>query len=558
MFARGTTLVVCLAAVLAAIVAPSARAEVIPIDPSRVKASTEIPGFDRIDDHLVDYSGLSGLQHSSNPNGTMWLSRGIGYGGVDSDPYVEFDLGTPATINSIRVWNYNESGGSPAFVTRGVKEVSISYGLASSTETTLPGIGEFSIAPASSSYTGEVFDSFAPFKARYIKFDINGNHGSPEGFYGLSEVQFEGTTSRVRPLGAQASSELTGAHNRRVGNAVDGVGQTTTAANGWPSDPQGMWLSANGDTRPTIAFDLGGLHTIDTMMVYNYNEPGGWLNRGVQQANLSYSTDNVTYTPAGTVSFSKATGNSSNPGQFKSLGGVQARYVKLEVLSNYSDGSYTGLNEVEFFGTPQERMPLRVAGVTATSELHAGGFDRRDTHLIDATGLFAGTHSTVPDSTMWLSDGVGFGGDPGNDGDPEIVFDLGGLYVVPELQIWNYNEIAGFLNRGVDELEILGSTDGTSFVSLGTFNLAIAPGAGNVDFSQTLSLPGVNLQYLKFDILSNHNGVTYPTAGGVDNAFVGLSEVRFFGTMVPEPSTLAIWSLLAGVGLGAARRRRKR
>jgi hypothetical protein len=49
-----------------------------------------------------------------------------------------------------------------------------------------------------------------------------------------------------------------------------------------------------------------------------------------------------------------------------------------------------------------------------------------------------------------------------------------------------------------------------------------------------------------FDILSNHNGVTFPTNdGSKDNAFVGLSEVRFFGipnskTKLTQISTVAI------------------
>jgi hypothetical protein len=435
-----------------------------------------------------------------------------------------------------------------------VKDLTVTYGVASATESTLAGVTQFAMAPGAAGYTGEVFNSFSPFEARYVKFDIDSNWGDVAKFYGLSEVRFEATSDAplVRPLSARATSELIGGHNRRVGNAVDGVGQTTTDPNGWPSDTDGMWLSASGDTTPTISFDLGGVHAVDAMVVYNYNEPGGWLARGVREADVSYSTDNATWSSLGTVTFARATGDGSNPGQLLPLGGVQARYVKIDVSSNYGDGSYTGLNEVEMYATPLERMPLPVQSVTSSSDFFVGASDRRAVHLIDGTGQFAGTHSTGPESTMWLSAGLS-----GGDGDPELVFALDQQYLIQSMRVWNYNEPGGFLGRGVDEMEVLASLDGLSYTSLGVYSLPIAPGSDNVDFSQLLDLPDVTARYIKFDILSNHNGVAFPAASGsTDNAFVGLSEVQFIG-VVPEPATLLIWSLLAGLGIGVGWRRRK-
>ena len=91
-----STLLVFLATFCALLVCSAADAAFILIDPAGVTASSEIPGFNRKDDYIVDHSGLSGLAHTTTPDGYMWLSTGSGYGGVDPNPSVEFDLGAVA------------------------------------------------------------------------------------------------------------------------------------------------------------------------------------------------------------------------------------------------------------------------------------------------------------------------------------------------------------------------------------------------------------------------------------------------------------------------------
>ena len=101
--------------------------------------------------------------------------------------------------------------------------------------------------------------------------------------------------------------------------------------------------------------------------------------------------------------------------------------------------------------------------------------------------------------------------------------------------MWNYNEAAA-IGRGVKKMEVCGSTtpDGPEAwkVPLGTFELARGPGGPigmRTAFAEKLKpVIGKNIRYVRFTILSNQDGVTFPTTDGkVGNAFVGLSEVRF-------------------------------
>ena len=61
-----------------------------------------LPIFDRQDDFIVDGSGLFGGQHTPAVQPNMWLSTGNGFGGIDPDPSVTFDLGAVYTITSFQ------------------------------------------------------------------------------------------------------------------------------------------------------------------------------------------------------------------------------------------------------------------------------------------------------------------------------------------------------------------------------------------------------------------------------------------------------------------------
>ncbi len=176
--------------------AQPSRAEIITIPPANVTASSQIGApFNRQDDFVVDGSGLTGGQHTSAVQPNMWLSTGNGFGGIDPDPSITFDLGAVYTISSFHVWNYNES--PPNLTNRGVNSVTVQFGTTAALGSTVPGIANFAQANGLNTYAGENFSGFTPFSARFIKFDINSNHGDGNTFYGLSEVRFDGALSGI-------------------------------------------------------------------------------------------------------------------------------------------------------------------------------------------------------------------------------------------------------------------------------------------------------------------------------------------------------------------------
>ncbi|HPC94837.1 MAG TPA: glycosyl hydrolase [Sedimentisphaerales bacterium] len=139
-------------------------------------------------------------------------------------------------------------------------------------------------------------------------------------------------------------------------------------------------------------------------------------------------------------------------------------------------------------------------------------------------------HNVNPDGTMWLSGGIAYQGGV-EDRAPFVEFDLGGSVDLTMMEIWNYNEghVRDLSSRGVRELRVLGSATGEpdSFkMEFGTFRLA--RGGANSP-AERFDIRAQNVRFVRFEVLSNQQGVTYPAEGEpADNGFVGLAEVRFF------------------------------
>lgn len=202
-----------------------------------------------------------------------------------------------------------------------------------------------------------------------------------------------------------------------------------------------------------------------------------------------------------------------------------------------------------------------ISGVTiynVSSELTASnsGFDRAAIHVVDGSGLDAlGQHTNAPDGTMWDANTFSPSLTTGpTDTDPSITFDLGSEYALTSFNVWNFNSFdtfngIPFTARGIKNVDISTSNDGSTYTDLGTFLFSQAPGTS--DYLGELISLNVTTQFVRFNNLTNYaNDLTFG---------VGLSEVQFFGsntsTNVPEPATIALFSLgFAGMAFGKRRK----
>ena len=130
---------------------------------------------------------------------------------------------------------------------------------------------------------------------------------------------------------------------------------------------------------------------------------------------------------------------------------------------------------------------------------------------LDETGLL---HGNIGDGTMWLSS-------EGAEQPTWIEYDLGKLYRLHEMWVWNSNEgLEKSIGIGFKEVVIDYSVDGTEFVTFGTtheFNQA--PSTVNYAHNTTIDFTNISARYVRLTANSNFRNI-------LDQ--YGLSEVRFF------------------------------
>jgi hypothetical protein len=203
---RAVLLRSAVAVCLVASLSTAARAAIITGETATASSHIALT-FNRVPSNAVDDSGLSagddlaGTADQTHarfpPNTTMWLSTGSGFGGVDPNPTFTVDLGAVYDVTGVRVFNYNEFNepNGPDLTGRGVQLANVLVG---ETAPTTP-LGPITLAkaPGQSNYTGEFFDLVAltggPVRTRFFELDIQSNWGGDNSFYGLSELQFDGT-----------------------------------------------------------------------------------------------------------------------------------------------------------------------------------------------------------------------------------------------------------------------------------------------------------------------------------------------------------------------------
>jgi len=190
--------------------------------------------------------------------------------------------------------------------------------------------------------------------------------------------------------------------------------------------------------------------------------------------------------------------------------------------------------------TPAAALTVTPVGVTASDTFPFFGQYKAE-NLINDSGLTDGLHDANY-ANMWMTDL--------SVDEATLVFDLGGIYALSSLQVWNYNfgveEFASTLDRAANAFTLAISSDGVNFTQVLAGNFS--RGTGGPLAAETFAFTG-EARYVQLNLDGNHQ--RYPETYGYSP--IGLSEVKFGA--VPEPSTWAL--LIAGFGASGAMLRRR-
>ena len=175
-----------------------------------------------------------------------------------------------------------------------------------------------------------------------------------------------------------------------------------------------------------------------------------------------------------------------------------------------------------------------IQGVTiaASSGAYTNGTgpDRRTAdNLVSNVGLYGDIHTPFAPSDMWWVYATNTPlAIPPAVGTNYVVFNLGGVYTVNALKVWNYNDNTTGPTpgpaRGIKNGSISYSLDGVNFTTnIASQSFNEAPGTFS-SFAQLITLPApITAQYLRIDVATNW---------GATNG-VGLSKVRFISNTNP-------------------------
>jgi len=190
-----------------------------------------------------------------------------------------------------------------------------------------------------------------------------------------------------------ASDEFSGREPREAFDGTGLSGETHTA--GTTGSRGDQWMSAGGGPASEwLKVNLGGTYLLDYLKVWNWRDDGS--SRGIQQCDLYVAASDpgnnsdgsgLTFDPTGWTManenqiFSIGRGDGLASDASISMGGVSAAYFAIKVDSNYGDGTYTGLAEMQFYWRDADPMAVEntaAANVTdqqadLVGELNADG-----------------------------------------------------------------------------------------------------------------------------------------------------------------------------------------
>ena len=162
----------------------------------------------------------------------------------------------------------------------------------------------------------------------------------------------------VTPVSATASSTFDNGFYDAA-HLIDGSGLSSDGLH--DRDFRNMWMTDLGVAQAELVFDLGAVFDLSGADIWQFNyadpypvNPNHVINtvdRGVKAFSILISLDGIAYDTVFSGTMDRANGDPLAAQTFAFSGA--ARYVKLDLLSNYAEGTIydpyaTGLSEVRF------------------------------------------------------------------------------------------------------------------------------------------------------------------------------------------------------------------
>jgi hypothetical protein len=295
--------------------------------------------------------------------------------------------------------------------------------------------------------------------------------------------------------------------------------------------------SDNGTSKITLSGLTAGQAYIARFYTTGFGGPGDRLTR-------------ITPSDSGTAFLADENATNSGNGlivsyRYQAPAGGSITFSFLPVTAANTWHHYAFSNELTA-SAPSEIEVTGVSVAAVSSELTGPPYTRGAANTVNGSGLNAGQHGILPEGAMWLSNGTLAA--PNDPLPADITWDLGVNMDLSSLHVWNYNENSppDLTARGSRTVEILtAATAGGPFTSRGTWTLYKASGR-TTEPGQHLDLAVADVRQVKFNITAGHGG---------DNAFVGLSEVKFYKEGTPGPAVPTLYrepvATLYNSGVGA-------
>jgi hypothetical protein len=312
----------------------------------------------------------------------------------------------------------------------------------------------------------------------------------------------------------------------------------------------GMWRTPTGRwKREFLLFDLGRRYRLESAKIWNYNDPkvrSAGVAQGDFYTSITGQGDPLSQPDAWTLLIPDrwlrmADGaDSYQSPDVVSFGGAVGRFVAIVIKDHFARDprsanappDYVGLSEVQFFSSPKIGNIIDLESATASSSDRNAPL-RVPANVVNDSGIVAVGSNLATDgaflhdniaSHMWLvGDAYADGGALGQ----SITIDLGALYHLNGMRIWNFNQRDGGSDSGISIYDLHTSSDSQNWM-LRQHNqlLQRAPGDGLLGYKGVYTaVQWPNVRYVRITIVDTYRD--RPT-----DDIAGLAEVMFTGAAV--------------------------